>query len=221
VAVRARDRILAVTRGLSGRPVFDDPPAPPYQSAEIHPSVFTPRQCERIVALGTSLDTGRAGLEATDGTEVSDVDLRRSSTSWIAPHDGWWIYDKLARAAERANRRYRLDLSGFSEDLQFTTYAEPGAFYTWHQDGLDTSVAHRKLSLVVQLSDPGEYTGAELQFFDVVEDLTGGDLDEFTAATKPQGTVIAFPSFEYHRVLPVRSGVRHSLVAWVSGPPFR
>jgi PKHD-type hydroxylase len=32
---------------------------------------------------------------------------------------------------------------------------------------------------------------------------------------------VVFPSFEFHRVLPLRRGVRRSLVAWVGGPPFR
>jgi PKHD-type hydroxylase len=148
--------------------------------------------------------------------------VRSSRTAWLAPdEDTWWVFEKLATVAERANRRYGFDLSGFGEDLQFTTYDRPGSFYSWHQDGLDGNVGTRKLSLVVQLSDPDDYAGAELQFFDVEEDLVDADLEAVRIATARQGTVIAFPSFEYHRVLPLRSGVRHSLVAWVSGPPFR
>jgi hypothetical protein len=46
-------------------------------------------------------------------------------------------------------------------------------------------------------------------------------LDAFTEASTRQGTVVVFPSLEYHRVLPLRSGVRYSLVSWVSGPAFR
>jgi PKHD-type hydroxylase len=30
-----------------------------------------------------------------------------------------------------------------------------------------------------------------------------------------------FPSFVLHRVTPVTKGTRYSLVAWVSGPPFK
>ena len=41
------------------------------------------------------------------------------------------------------------------------------------------------------------------------------------AASARRGTAIVFPAFEYHRVRSLRSGVRRSLVSWVSGPPFR
>ncbi len=207
---------------LVGRPLIEAPAGPPYQSHELHPGVFTRRQCERIIALGSRLAAEEATLEGIDGEEVADTSVRESRTAWIAPDDEtWWIYEKLAYVAERANRRYGFELSGFGEDLQFTSYDRPGAFYSWHQDGLDGGVANRKLSLVVQLSDPADYSGGELQFFDVVEDLVDADLDEVQEATARQGTVIAFPSFEYHRVLPLRGGERHSLVAWVSGPRFR
>jgi PKHD-type hydroxylase len=211
-----------VTDRLVGRPLIEPPPAPPYQSHELHAGVFTRRQCQRIVDLGLALGSTDATLEGDDGEEVADGTIRDSRTSWISPADDtWWIFEKLAVVAERANRRYGFELTGFGEDLQFTTYDRPGSFYSWHQDGLDGSVAARKLSLVVQLSDPAEYRGCELQFFDVEEDVAAVDRDHLAAATERQGTVIAFPSFEYHRVLPLRGGVRHSLVAWVSGPPFR
>jgi PKHD-type hydroxylase len=207
---------------LEGRPTFQRPPAAAYQSQEIYQGVFTARQCARIVELGLSLPASDAALEAEGGDEITADGIRRSRTAWIAPDaDTEWIFEKLGRIVQRANRRYRFDLTGFGEDLQFTTYDQPGAFYTWHQDGLDGTVGTRKLSVVVQLSDPDDYRGAELQFFDVIEDLADYDLDEFTTAVRPQGTVVVFPSFEYHRVLPLRSGTRHSLVAWVSGPPFR
>jgi PKHD-type hydroxylase len=161
-------------------------------------------------------------LEGTDGSEVADDSIRRSVTAWLPPTDEtWWIYEKLAALAERANRRYGFDLTGFGEDLQFTIYDRPGAFYSWHQDGLDGNVATRKLSIVVQLTEPDEYRGGELQLFDVAEDYDDEELDAFTALTAERGTAVVFPSFEYHRVLPLRRGVRHSLVAWVSGPPFR
>ncbi|HKY13710.1 MAG TPA: 2OG-Fe(II) oxygenase [Microthrixaceae bacterium] len=204
------------------RPLLIEPPAPPYRTHEIHPRVFTPRQCDRIVALGTELVSAEALLEGGDGDEVHDVELRRSRTAWIAPDDNtWWIFEKLASLVEKVNRRYGFELTGFGEDLQFTTYDGPGSFYSWHQDGLDGEVATRKLSFVVQLSAEDDYDGGELQLFDVVEDYDREELAAFTELTRERGTVVAFPSFEYHRVLPMRRGCRHSLVAWVSGPPFR
>ena len=207
---------------LLWRPAFGGAPSPPYQSCEIHPRVFTARQCERIIRLCTELVASEAVLEDQDGGEVNDDSIRRARIAWVpADDETWWIYEKLTKVAERANRRYGFDLTGFDEDLQFTIYDRPGAFYSWHQDGLDGRVGRRKLSMVVQLSDPAEYEGGQLQLFDVYEDSDADELDDFDAAASAQGSVIVFPSFEYHRVLPMRSGTRLSLVTWVSGPPFR
>ena len=35
------------------------------------------------------------------------------------------------------------------------------------------------------------------------------------------GNAIVFPSYIAHRVLPITSGMRHALVAWIHGPAFR
>ena len=194
---------------------------PPYRSHQVHPGVFTPRQCRRIVETAESLDAEVADLEGASGSGP-DVSIRDSTITWMPPAPGTdWIFSKLAAVATRANRDYGFELTSFDEDLQFTRYERPGAFYTWHQDGLDLGVAHRKLALVVQLSDPADYRGAELELFDVVEDSDDVELAAFRERVRPQGTVVVFPTFEYHRVTPLLSGARHSLVAWVSGPSFR
>ena len=38
---------------------------------------------------------------------------------------------------------------------------------------------------------------------------------------KFKGSVIVFPSFIFHRVRPVLSGIRYSLVLWSVGAPFK
>jgi PKHD-type hydroxylase len=73
----------------------------------------------------------------------------------------------------------------------------------------------------VQLSDPATYEGSDLQLLEVVEDYDDADGGAWRSRVRRRGTVIAFPAFEYHRVTPLESGVRHSLVCWVGGPPFR
>ena len=37
----------------------------------------------------------------------------------------------------------------------------------------------------------------------------------------PKGSIIVFPSFVWHRVCPVKSGERNSLVIWNLGYPFQ
>lgn len=193
----------------------------PYECALVYPGVFTERQCDRILADTAALATDDAGIGDGIGETEHDVAIRRSTIGWITADEPFvWIYDKLARVVERANRSYGFDLIGFTEDLQFTEYAGAGAFYTWHQDGLDGDLAARKLSMVVQLSDPADYEGGDLEFFSLDGDGAAPDPGR-RAATRARGTVIVFPSFEYHRVTPLLSGTRRSLVCWVGGPPFR
>lgn len=208
--------------GIDARPVLARRSAPPYQPYEIIRGAFTPRQCDRIIELGTSLPAEPAVLESDEPAGVADETIRLADVAWIAPDERtWWIYDRLARIVGRANRRYGFEVTGFDEDVQFTSYRTPGAFYSWHQDGLDAGVAHRKLSVVVQLSDAANYRGAELQLFEVAEEYDDDERAAFDLLSSERGAAVVFPSFELHRVLPLRSGTRHSLVCWVSGPPFR
>ena len=44
---------------------------------------------------------------------------------------------------------------------------------------------------------------------------------ELCTEIRPQGSVIVFPSFVWHRVTPVTKGTRYSLVLWTCGQPFR
>lgn len=193
----------------------------PYGAALVHPAVFSARQCERIIAAAAAAPTEVGQVGGGDGASDHDDAIRRSTISWIAADEEHsWIHDKLAGVVRRANRRYGFDLIGFTEDLQFTRYDGAGAFYDWHQDGLDGELAVRKLSLVVQLSDPADYEGGDLELFA----LDGGGVavdPERREQMRRRGSVTVFPSFEYHRVTPLHAGTRCSLVCWVGGPPFR
>jgi PKHD-type hydroxylase len=73
-------------------------------------------------------------------------------------------------------------------------------------------ISNRKLSITVQLSDPSEYEGGELQFMINQHIIT---------APKEKGTAIIFPSFALHRVTPVTKGARKSIVGWIGGPPYK
>ena len=70
----------------------------------------------------------------------------------------------------------------------------------------------RKLSMVLQLSDPSEYEGGELQI------LTS---KEPTSMQKKRGIITVFPAWTLHQVTPVIKGTRQTLVAWISGPAFK
>lgn len=141
--------------------------------------------------------------------------IRRSQVSWMnKTPDTAWIFDKLGHVAASLNAQfYRFDLSGFSEALQLTNYdhSEKG-MYGWHQDYGGKLRPSRKLSMVLQLTDPSQYEGGNLQI------LTGGEPQN---VRKQRGLIAVFPSYVLHQVTPVTSGSRQSLVTWVSGPAFK
>jgi PKHD-type hydroxylase len=71
----------------------------------------------------------------------------------------------------------------------------------------------RKISIIIQLTDPSEYEGGEFEMDYQYEQPNKEDL-------KKKGTIIVFPSFIPHRVTELTKGTRKSLVAWVEGPKF-
>lgn len=143
-----------------------------------------------------------------------DRSYRSSEIAWLPDtEETRWIYDRLASLALVANREcWQLDVVGFGEKLQVARYSSStGGYYDWHMDTGEAS-AHRKISVSVQLSDPQDYEGGELQ-------LQTGRHARVT--TKTKGSVVMFPSYLLHRVTPVTAGCRRSMVIWISGPPLR
>jgi PKHD-type hydroxylase len=146
------------------------------------------------------------------GKEHSRGDLRMSQLMWIKPGANDWIYDKLAQACIQTNAsKYKFDILGFQTELQLANY-EGNGFFEWHMDFGPGDISNRKLSITVQLSDPAEYEGGELQFMINQNIVT---------APKEKGTAIIFPSFALHRVTPVTKGSRKSIVGWIGGPPYK
>jgi PKHD-type hydroxylase len=171
---------------------------------------FSDEEIDRIRQYGDSLMWEKAVV----GKGTVNEDLRKTQVSWIALNpETQWIYDRLGYIARQLNFQFfGFDLTGFYEDLQYTVYDGEGACYGWHRDkGGDTQVP-RKLSMTLQLSDPSEYDGGELQLSLEASPLT---------LAKGKGILHAFPSYVLHQVTPVTRGVRRSLVVWLVGPRFR
>lgn len=194
----------------------------PWPNYLVHAGAFDASECDALVALG-DITAIRDGQESAGIEGLGDAGaLRRTTVAWIPRSaDSQWAFERLERLAHDANSNWGLDIDGITEDLQYTLYDSPGAHYTWHHDGLERGVEDRKISLVVQLSDHREYLGADLEFLEVATDYDTPQLSEYRCEVRTRGTAVSFCAFEYHRVTPLRSGVRRSLVAWVSGPPLR
>lgn len=172
--------------------------------------LFLPHEIDRILNFWDDKKT----VEATISDQnIKDESLRKSSVMFIDDIDeNKWIYNKLAGLAMNCNNeRYWFDLLGFHQELQLTRYSE-GDFFDWHMDFGPGGISARKLSMTIQLSNPDEYEGGDLQFM---------INKEVVNAPREKGTIIVFPSFILHRVTPITKGVRQSIVGWVSGPPYR
>jgi len=167
--------------------------------------------------------------------DALNKDKRNSQNAWIPTTH--WVAGFLWHYIERANREnFLYDLRNIDgENLQYTRYGE-GQFYAWHNDaGLanqykPVSVGNRieglaqdfvnenvelvrKLSFAMQLSDPDDYEGGNLQLLD--------EAGKCYFAPRRRGTVILFDSRTQHRVLKVKSGIRKSIVGWVVGPRWK
>jgi PKHD-type hydroxylase len=177
---------------------------------------FTPRECERIVALGKSQLAHDATIMTPEAAGPTiDRSKRSNSVTWFKQGDAATqaLQAKLGRLVQDVNKDvYHFDLAGFGEALQFTLYESICDTYTWHQDLGIGNTSTRKLSVIVQLSDPATYRGCDLQIYKEGEPA---------AVERNQGTVLIFPAWTLHRVTPLEEGVRYSLVAWISGEPFR
>ena len=178
---------------------------------------FTQEELTRIVEQVQEMPFQVALTEAGGQDKGEGLDARSSSVKWIPFTDETkWIYDKIgAMAVEANNDIYHFDLHSMPEHIQYTEYYDANkGHYDWHMDiGSTGAMPYRKLSVTVQLSDPGDYDGGDLQF------LTGGQYP--ITAPKGRGNVVIFPSFLLHRVTPVTRGTRTSFVLWLGGGHYK
>ena len=174
--------------------------------------VFSPAECAEIIAIAHANVFQDAKLVGAKQSQT----LRRSQTSWLDDKGAAeWVFQRLLATFATANRdHFDFALEEFAERMQVAWYeALPAAFFDWHIDtGSGALAARRKLTAVVQLSDPESYIGGDL------ETNTDGHV---RAASKRIGSALVLPSFMLHRVCPVTHGSRYSLTLWSHGPAFR
>jgi PKHD-type hydroxylase len=172
---------------------------------------FTIEELEDIKKIGNSYPMQKAQVGGGDDSQMTDY--RRSEISWIPEsQETQWLYDKIANYAIEANKEmWNFDIWGYQDSLQFTNYYGDGGHYDWHAD-LGPNMSNRKLSVVLQLSDPKDYVGGQLEM------NLGASI---ISVPQQYGLLCFFPSFVLHRVTPLTSGTRTSLVTWLCGANLR
>jgi len=176
------------------------------------PDALSPEDCARIMSLASAARLADAGLVRAGAVH----DIRRADLCWLddVPQAGW-VMDRMIGTVSQANRQgFGFDLTEFAESAQVARYgAERQGHFDWHSDiGAGVIAAKRKLTIVVQLSDPAAYEGGMLEL---------RPDSNLVQADQTQGTATIFPSFVLHRVTPVTTGTRWSLTLWAHGPAFR
>ena len=182
-------------------------------------SYFPADYCERIIAAALRREPREAQIGTTDGIKA-DTSFRRSKIRFVDTNDSElnYLFPELWKLALWANRDW-FDVHITKLDyFQIAEYdsADAGEYKTHHDIFYMNGDPqyHRKLSCVVQLSDPAKYSGGDLVFSDVAQYPNADEM-------RQQGTVIFFPSFVRHAALPVTDGTRYSLAAWFDGPTWR
>jgi PKHD-type hydroxylase len=188
-------------------------------------SAIPPKICDEIVQFGQSLQedfatTGQISAKEAEGKKEEIKVHRNSNVSWISEP---WVYSELHPLIHEANANAGWNFEwDYSEPAQFTRY-KLNQYYHWHEDQDvkpfdNQNEAYqgkiRKLSCTLQLSHPDEYEGGDLEF-----ETPNGifKVDEI----RQRGSICVFPSFVKHRVTPVTKGIRHSLVIWNLGYPYK
>lgn len=165
-----------------------------------------------------------AGVEESKIVSCNNTEVFQSvRNSKIKLHhanrDNEWLFNKLLTVAELINDNfYRFDLLGF-DHFQYTEYNCVGAMYDYHTDMIfggnipEGMELCRKLSFSIILSNSDEYQGGDFEI-----KLTSHSADKLE---QKRGRVIAFPSYVLHKITPIVSGNRRSIVFWALGPKFK
>ena len=160
--------------------------------------LFLEEEVEQIIELGDALVLEEGKVH---GDKVNHS-IRNSRIAWIHPEkDTWWLFDRAIMVFKSS-----LPFSSL-QSMQYTVYDNKGSHYSWHRDvGNGDEIMKARINVaVLQLSDPGNYKGGVLQI-----KYEGQVID----VMKTKGMVTTFPIQLEHRVTPVTSGVRKTLIMW-------
>jgi len=194
-------------------------------SYQIFTKAFNDQFCDHIIntaALYPEQGGVVGSVDNATGENMArkDTSIRNSTIRWIDVYAHKEINVILNDYVNAVNSKmFNLDVSFGFDSLQYTEYngnGEQKGFYNWHQDVLfDNAMFDRKISAVVQLSNPEDYEGG---LFEIDSDVRPPfDISRFM----PRGSLLIFPSYVKHAVTPVTKGIRRSLVTWYNGPRYR
>ena len=172
---------------------------------------MSPEQCQDLIEQAIGGGFKQASTIPQNRGEDHKPDYRVTDEFYLDDEVFDWVWRGITQTVIYLNHRiFEYDITGLEPPvvLRYTG----GSHYKWHRDMGGDYTAYRKLSVVVQLSDPHDYTGGRLEYFS--EGVN-------TPENRDQGTLYIFPSWMNHRVTEVTTGCRYALVCWSTGIKLR
>jgi PKHD-type hydroxylase len=179
---------------------------------------FSKEQCETILKEGLKIPAQDAKL-GPEGNNANDY--RKSKIRFLLPNTNPkldFLWNDIWNMGTQANNEwFNFHINRLSF-IQLAEYDESyQGEYKKHKDVFwmnNDPTHHRKLTCVIQLSDPSTYDGGDFEIYDT-SNLP--DKEEI----RTQGTALFIPSFIEHAALPVTKGTRYSIAVWFDGPKWR
>jgi PKHD-type hydroxylase len=172
------------------------------------PNLLSKKECEDLLQFSLTKELKPA---LVGGPNMLNLKSRKSNVffydySLNFPN----LNEKLINIFKKEVNVKGYDIDFTNNMFQFTEYTKDG-YYNWHEDsGNENEVfSKRYCSMVIQLND--EYTGGELQ----IKDKDGNEI----TLEKGLGNLFIFYSHLTHRVKPITTGTRYSLVNWFTLTP--
>jgi len=160
------------------------------------------------------LQFSKASVTDENMTEDEINEIRHGKIAWIKSPD---LKELFLNTAQGINvvAKWHLNITSIS-DIQYGIY-DVGDYYNWHIDQFTgpNEGDVRKISMTCFLNE--DYGGGELDIELNKPDCKDG---RYLSFKEKSGSIIFFHSDAWHRVRPVTSGIRKSLVAWFSGPAY-
>jgi predicted 2-oxoglutarate/Fe(II)-dependent dioxygenase YbiX len=174
----------------------------------IEPNFLTKEECDEILNFSLKeLILEPSGIVSTYMDSNVNINIRKSNQVFFPYYTKFpFLLEKMSKLLNK-----HIFVKGFYLDFehsqfQFTEY-NTGGYFNWHNDadGKKIKDYDRYCSVVIQLND--EYDGGDLQIKD--------NENQTLTIEKGVGNLILFLSNIEHRVIPVKSGIRYTLVNWV------
>ena len=172
----------------------------------IEPNFLTKEECENIINFSLeNLQLKPSKVIYNNKEEISNV--RKSNQVYYPYYTKFpFLLEKMSKLLNQHIKVKGFDLNYKNSEFQFTEY-NPTDQFGWHTDVYDGKITNedRYCSLVILLNDNYEDGNLELK----------NSKDELITIEKSAGNLVLFLSDIEHRVQPVKSGIRYTLVNWV------